>query len=337
MGGPSPVRSVTLKQPITIPRGATLEVSAEGARIAEMLQTNYAFVVNVSRIVGADSLTLAPGHELRRASAQEASAIREVLQHQMSGPALLPWEHRQAAGGQVEPMPEADWRYFVISYDGTNQTLTALEQAFSVAPMEIKIGFTVFSHLGGRGLIWNPARLFQLLDRAWWNLAFVEVAAPDVEAVAVIHAKIQQHDHRLVDVKRLLNQLQDLEAVPSRSPLQFLGHFAILESLLTHPPKPTDPYDSITRQVKRKVTLIDHRCQPRIDYSSFAGTNAETVWTKMYAYRSSLAHGGAPAFDGEFQTLGSPDNALRLVKQTSKAVIRQALIEPQLLADLRDC
>jgi hypothetical protein len=35
--------------------------------------------------------------------------------------------------------------------------------------------------------------------------------------------------------------------------------------------------------------------------------------------------------------LGSNDNALKLVKQTAKALIRQALIEPQLLADLSDC
>jgi hypothetical protein len=57
----------------------------------------------------------------------------------------------------------------------------------------------------------------------------------------------------------------------------------------------------------------------------------------MYGYRSSLAHGDAPNFDGELRTLGSHDNALNLMRQTVKAVIRQALIEPQLLADLREC
>jgi hypothetical protein len=116
-----------------------------------------------------------------------------------------------------------------------------------------------------------------------------------------------------------------------------LGHFAVLEALLTHPPKPTDPYDSITRQVKKKLALLDRRSQPGIDYSSFAEANRETVWAKMYAYRSTLAHGGAPTFDGDLQVLESHDNALKLVKQTAKMVIRQALIEPQLLADLRDC
>lgn len=192
-------------------------------------------------------------------------------------------------------------------------------------------------HSGGRGLVWHPGRLFQLLDNAWWNLVFREVAAPDVEAITIIYSQLRQHDQRLVDVGRLLRQLQDLEAVPRHSPLQFLGHFAVLEALLTHPPKPTDPYDSITRQVKKKLALLDHRSQPSIDYSSFAEQNRETIWAKMYAYRSTLAHGGGPTFDGELQVLGNHDNALRLVKQAAKAVIRQALKEPHLLADLRNC
>jgi hypothetical protein len=37
------------------------------------------------------------------------------------------------------------------------------------------------------------------------------------------------------------------------------------------------------------------------------------------------------------QVLGSHDNVLKLVKQATKAVVRQVLIEPQLLANLRDC
>jgi hypothetical protein len=329
-----------MNEPLVIPRCTGVRLSAEGAHTTEALPDNFAFVMNISGLVGATSFALAPGHNLRRASAEEISAIREVLQG-MTGPAIvpasMPWEYRRASGGQTEPIPEADWRYFVISFRGTNQALLALEEAFSVAPLELKIGFTVLRHFGGRGLMWHAGRLFQLLDNAWWNLAFLEIAAPDVETIIMIHSQLQQHDQRLVDVSRLLRQLQDLEAVPRHSPLQFLGHFAVLEALLTHPPKPTDPYDSITRQVKKKLALLDHRSEASIDYSSFGEANRETVWAKMYAYRSTLAHGSAPTFDGDLQLLGSHAKALELVKQTTRAVIRQALIEPQLLSDLRDC
>jgi hypothetical protein len=57
----------------------------------------------------------------------------------------------------------------------------------------------------------------------------------------------------------------------------------------------------------------------------------------MYDYRSSLAHGKPRSVDGKTGNFGNHRNALQLVKQTVEAVARQALIEPQLLADLRNC
>ncbi len=140
-----------------------------------------------------------------------------------------------------------------------------------------------------------------------------------------------------MNLKHLTEQLLDLDALPYKSPLLFLGYFAILESLLTHQPKQTDTIDSITRQVKQKVMLLDNRWQPRIDYSQFGGNKPETIWTTMYSYRSCLAHGREPDFKGNLQLLGNTDRALELLKQTVKSVLRQALLEPQLILDLQNC
>ena len=57
----------------------------------------------------------------------------------------------------------------------------------------------------------------------------------------------------------------------------------------------------------------------------------------MYGYRSLIAHGGEPDFTGKLSLLKDEETALKLIKETAKAVIRQALSEPQLLLDLRDC
>jgi hypothetical protein len=319
-----------------LPPGMRAAISAEERRGAQEPEENYAFVMNVSRLVGATSFTLASGHELRRASSEEIAVIKATVQPYMVF-SVMPWEERVGAGGSSEPLPEADWRYHVISFQGNNQTLVEIEEACNLAPLEIKIGFVILRSPGQHGLIMHAGRLFQMLDRALWTIVFFDVCASDVEAIRSIHCQLLQHDARLVDVRRLVRHLQDLGAVPSYSPLQFLGYFAVLEALLTHLPKPTDPYDSITRQIKRKVALLDHRCQPHIDYGAFGGANVETIWSRMYEYRSGLAHGGAPTFDHELQVLGSHDKALQLVKQTVKSVIRQALIEPQLVADLKDC
>ena len=159
----------------------------------------------------------------------------------------------------------------------------------------------------------------------------------DLAAVSAIHTGLLQNDERLIDVERLARQVGDLKALPHESPLRFLGYFAILESLLTHLPKPTDPNDSIMRQVKKKIALLQNRWPERLDYSAFGNATGDTVWSKMYAYRSLLAHGGAPTFTGELTLLSNHERALGLVKSTVKAIIRQALVEPQLVIDLREC
>jgi hypothetical protein len=330
-------------QSTIVPPGMKFSLSAVEASGTQQPPDNYAFVMNVSRLVGAASFTLAKGHELRRANAEEVAVIKATVKPYMVFD-IMPWEVRIVDGGASERLPEAEWRYHVISFRGNNVTLIEIEEACSLAPLELKIGFLILKWLadqpmppGQQGFIMHQGRLFQMLDRALWNIVFSEVSDFDIDAIRTLHSQLVQHDASQVDVRRLVQQLHQLEAVPSYSPLRFLGYFAMLEEVLTHLPKPTDPYESITRQIKMKVALIDHRCKPHIDYSAFGKTNIETIWRKMYAYRSCLAHGGAPDFGSDLQILGNHDRALNLIKQTVKAVLRQALIEPQLIADLRDC
>jgi hypothetical protein len=57
----------------------------------------------------------------------------------------------------------------------------------------------------------------------------------------------------------------------------------------------------------------------------------------MYEYRSAIAHGGKPDFAKDLLILKSHDHALEFLKETVKAVIRQVIIEPTLIQDLREC
>jgi hypothetical protein len=180
--------------------------------------------------------------------------------------------------------------------------------------------------------------LFQLLQDAHLNKSFfVDVSENDISDIREIHTKLGGHDHRLLELKRTVGQLQQLKTFPHHSPLKFLGYFAILESLLTHAPKPIDPYDSITRQVKKKLGLLNNRFARKIEYSPFGGARPEKVWTAMYHYRSLLAHGGDPEFTRDLAVLKSRETALTLIKETVKSTIRHGLLEPQLLADLKEC
>ena len=310
---------------------------------------SFAFVVNVASLE-VESFTLAPGQVLRRAQADEIEVIKSTIDrfngglHSFVGHTL--WEGKLPflAGKHIEILPESDWRYFVIAIEGTHETLTDIQHASDLAPIELEIGFAVlftFPNSPG-GFVFHPGRFFQALEdcnQAAYALnlqSLIHVTEAVAQDIATLCAKLRAADRRLIDVKALAARIGDLKLLPSRSPLIFLGYFAILESLLSHAPKTSDPYDLVIRQVKTKMALLNNRFDRKIDYSRFSGAPAETIWTKMYNYRNQLAQGSTPSFDGDLAILGSHAQALGLLKRALKAIVRQALIEPQLLIDLKD-
>jgi hypothetical protein len=316
---------------------------------------SYAFVVNIKALRGATSFRLAEGHELRRATAVEVGEIKETVKYLwwgMDSRINEVWECRSPSAMYPQaPLPEEDWRYFVVAFQGSAGTYKTLSIAFDLAPAELEIAF-VISHLRkaqhaeataidrqrNTGMMVDHGRLVQLLSRAPHDSEFfVEIDAAQASEVANIYGLLLRHDSKLLDLTAPIAQLRALKALPNKSGLVLLGYFAVLESVLTHPPRPTDPYDSITRQIIKKLTLLHHRLPHPIDYSAFGNAPPETIWKKMYAYRSAVAHGGAPDFAREFSLLANHEQALGLVRETTKGVITQAMREPQLVIDLREC
>jgi hypothetical protein len=332
-----------------VPGTAThTSIYSAGAWPAIELPHNFSFVLNVSRlVVQAPVVTamLAPGHELRKATQAEVLAIKEVLTKLAAITNWFRWEADPVKEGTKTSWPriaEDRWRYFVITFEGSNATAAEIKRTLCIAPSELKIGFTLmrraFPSKITPTLVYHGARLFtQAHAAANGHLPFLDITNSDVEAISALHYRIRAYDQTTININRLMDQVLDLDALPYESPLTFLGYFAILESVLTHNPKPTDTIDSITRQVKQKVLLLNNRWQPRLDYSQFGASKPDAVWSKMYSYRSCLAHGGMPDFKGDLQLLGDRDGALNLLKQAVKGVLRQALIEPQLILDLRNC
>jgi hypothetical protein len=304
---------------------------------------HFAFIMNINHMVDAQSYTLMPGYELRRAVPNEVESIKKIIDQLPSDNPLVRhhslWESRLPHEGALETLPADQWRYFVITFDGTiesAQKVADIQSAFNLGPVELEVGFT--AHLRSMGIEWavQPSYFFHILRAARQGF-FQDVRSDDIEAVKSIYLKIQQHDSSLFDARKTLSLLSQLKGFPHESPLRFLGYFAILESLLTHNPKPGDPYDSITRQIQKKVVLLDNRFERRIDYKPFGKAKPETIWSKMYDYRSCLAHGGTPDFRGDHAVLKDQEHALSLLKETVKSTIVQAMTEPQLLLDLREC
>lgn len=301
---------------------------------------NFVFLTNIAGLDGAQEHTLAPGHVLRKATAAEIAIIKEILVEfngRVAGRYFFPWELKRDEDGNMDTGPEEEWKYYVISFFGSNETVAHLEQAIALLGLDYKIGFTVINHRGNRGLICHTDRLFRALEENRMGERMVQATAAGIEQVSEVYQGLCSHDAEVLDVSRIANELLSLETLPQYSELRFLAHFSMLESLLTHKPKPSDPSDSITRQVKQKIKLLNNRWRPPIDYFGFPGVQPDRVWGAMYSYRSSLAHGDKPDFKRDLKCLVSAKNASDLLAATLKAVARYALIEPRLVLDLKDC
>ena len=125
------------------------------------------------------------------------------------------------------------------------------------------------------------------------------------------------------------------QGATDKTPLYVLGVFAVLESLLTHDPH--GGYDSLTHQIKTKMALLDSRFSERLDYSKFGTARADKIWARLYAFRSALAHGQQFDFVRDRVLLKDDRTVVRFLDEATKALLRHALQEPQLITDLRAC
>jgi hypothetical protein len=111
--------------------------------------------------------------------------------------------------------------------------------------------------------------------------------------------------------------------------------FAIVESLITHDPH--DQYDSLVHQIRSKMKLLGRRFRKPLDYSPFGTTSMDSIWKKLYKCRSCIAHGGKLQFDGDLKVLTNLEVVERFLLSATRSVLQQALFEPDLVLDLREC
>jgi len=309
------------------------------------LPDNIAVFLNVRSLVDFENAQIVPGHFARRATDDEINKIRTGL-NRLAGEyrrhVVSLWEWRWDDNHtQTVRLERNEWRYFVIAFRGDNGTVNDLSLASNISTLGPDIG-PILMYGEWNSFLHNPVSFFQSTEHTSQKgeSAFVDLTLDGLQELSSIWSKLTAD--RENPVWQTVNQLHHLKGLPAYSAMKFLGYFAVLESLLTHMPDPSDPYDAITRQVKKKMTLLNNRFDRPLDYAAFGNTPPETIWAKLYRYRSLIAHGvigrgNQQKFEGELAALRGHDMAFDLVSAAVKAVARQSLLEPKLLTDLRDC
>ena len=196
-----------------------------GQRPALELPHSFSFVLNISRLENEApdaKLTVVPGHELRRASAAEVVAIRDVLTGYKTVTSWSAWQGGKTVRNKNKstsrvPLPPDEWRYFVIEFEGSNATIAGIERVFCIAPLELKIGFTllheVFPGKAAPMLLYNAGRLFsQLQSLEHDKLPFFDVTATIAKNIGLLYEQLRSCDQKLVNLGRFAEQMLELDA-----------------------------------------------------------------------------------------------------------------------------
>ena len=282
---------------------------------------------------------LIPDHWFRRAEPQEVKRIKKQLDVHSYATSLYEYAVTQVDDNTMQglPLPPDQWRYYVISYSPNNSKLRDIEHAANLLKNDISLGYSFFAS----GIAYHEAQISTFFGDLHSSLQIPKsITDEELGQISTNYSLITGLDNtRYPNVSRAVADFHQTKAITDRFTLKVLSYFSIIECLLTHPPRPDDRTDSITRQITSKMCLLSKRFQRELQYDSFFPNiiEPEKVWNRLYSYRSLLAHGGDIDFQQKFSILISTDNIRSFLVETIKLLILYALKEPEFLADLQKC
>lgn len=330
-------------------------------RLLEILRQRpnhgLALIGNIEHL-GTTEISLAPGTCIRRATPEEAEHLWKALLSLRPGDLVtnrnpfetkivqksLRIEDKLVKINDVASLDASLHRYHLLEYPELSSTEHLLENASILTTAHLFVLYGVTATLD-KNQDWGPtrhvSRFFAETDRS--DLYFVETTDAWIEDLRVVYSKLSTYDNSLIPLAETLDEYRALQTIEEHPRMLFLGLFTLLEKLLTHKPNPEDRYDSITRQIRTKMTLLAARFRNSLEYSGVGtigdlGENhLKNLWNDLYSLRSAIAHGDSPDFKKELKRLGDLTKAESFLRGALRAVMRQALDEPRLLADLRNC
>ena len=249
-------------------------------------------------------------------------------------------------------LPPEDWRYTVVRRVNPLISAASLTEAVRLSDADVWISFWPPSlrpatdpPIQNWVLIGSPNQVFQFIAG---GRAENMPECPDLAEIAeIVELRRALDDDQFPEIARTIALFIETDDLPEHSTQKFLAYFGIIESLLTHAPKPNDLVDSLTRQLTRNILLLNNRLPDhrKLQLDTFKGAKPENVIKRLYSYRSAAAHGGDTADDIAWFQQNRPPSWLEINPMTlelhlfarsmAKRLLIAAMREPQLVQDLK--
>lgn len=317
-------------------------------------KSGFAFVVSHIDVQGNLPVELIPDHNFRRAADSEIESIRQLLNASIPPHFTGYWprydsvvreeRYEGSSSYHFDELPAEKWKYWVIAFEGNNIRVHQLEVPLLLLEPEIELGFQVYftkSAQQGDQIGWSMIPLHLVEKYAHPGAAYKNartITVDELQRIGQYFDLCNSIPEQFPFLDHALKNFSSIRRISSRSELIAVGYFSIIEALVTHPPRLAETLDSIGHQIRTKISLMNKRFQNPLNYAEyFLPSTEETIWMKLYSYRSALAHGTIPKFESELQILRDHDTVVRFLKGTVKQLLLSGLHDPEFLSDLKQC
>lgn len=171
----------------------------------------------------------------------------------------------------------------------------------------------------------------------------VEITERDISLLNKLILSYNEIDFELYPefgfINKALKNFRTILRTPIAEDLRNIGKFAIIESLLCS--DKSRRLNSINHQLQNKIALLNDRFDMPIQFQKYFklpdGISIQKIVELLYAYRSDLAHGNDSDFKSKLKILEAPLMADYCVDEICRKTLAQAILEPKLLYNLKQC
>lgn len=314
------------------------------------MQGGYRIISNVLEARVALPIDITPTVRIEKANDAQIGVIQSLLTQMSAGvpnPRMYYENHwvetkesNTSSTSTPHPLERKDWRYHIISYAGTGAEAYRVLRAASLTRLAVGSWAEIHTEgeygtgkVAGWGVDQLVGTLIHQSSHSHRAAILDSTAATELRDSYERYIALDSKKHP--SAARAIDLLDGLRRIPEGSDLRILGLFAVIEMLLTHKPNDKEIGDSLLHQISTKIPLLSARFSSPLDYSAFGSASEETIWKRLYGYRSTIAHGGTPDFNGSLSLLRNREVAVEFLENATRRLVRHALNEPELLDALK--
>lgn len=322
-----------------------------------MCRHGFAFIATHIDIEGEPSIELIPGYTFRRASEDEIVTIKNKIQEGLPlryQNKSLPYEYvvkEEIYENQIsyhfDKLDRDSWKYWVIAYKNvTSDRFSVLSKALALLPVDLDIAFDIqwikLNDTKEEITMWSPIPLHikeLYSDNKFLSTNSKKINKEDIKKTGELYNLISEYDKSYNFIDHAISNYMNLRRLPKGSAILAVAYFSIIESLVTHPPRLTETLDSISHQLRNKIILLSRKFEHSINYNDrFGKIGMEKLWSKLYGYRSAIAHGTKVDFNNtKYSILKSNEDVSWFLMAIVKELIILSCRDPIFFSDLKKC